>query len=125
MMFDYTITTRSHVVAGNLKVLMTVGPKRSKVYPDVPSATELGMPSIEHMGWSAILAPAGTPTEIIGRLNQELVKVVRSDDILQAIIEGGGDPDAVGKTPTEVAAFIRREQDSLAALIKLTGMTAD
>jgi tripartite-type tricarboxylate transporter receptor subunit TctC len=58
LMFDYTPTCKPLIEAGKLRALMTVGPKRSKVLPDVPSAAELGMPNIQHQGWSVILAPA-------------------------------------------------------------------
>jgi tripartite-type tricarboxylate transporter receptor subunit TctC len=125
MMFDYTITCRPLIASGKLKVLMTVGAKRSSVLPEVPSAAELGMPAIQHMGWSAIFAPAGTPREIVTRLNRELVRIVRSPDIIQIIVDSGGDPDAVGGTPESIAAFVKREQESLLALIKATGVRLD
>jgi tripartite-type tricarboxylate transporter receptor subunit TctC len=113
------------VAAGKVKALMTVGHKRSRILPDVPSAAELGMPAIEHMGWSAIFAPAGTSREIVKRLNAELVRILRSPELIQIIIDSGGDPDAVGGSPEEVAAFVKREQESLAALVKATGMRSE
>jgi tripartite-type tricarboxylate transporter receptor subunit TctC len=125
MMFDYTPSSKPFVAAGRLKVLMTVGHKRAKILPDVPSAEEVGMPAIEHMGWSTILAPTGLPGEILKRLNTELVRIVRSPEIMQIIVDSGGDPDAVGRSPEEIAAFIRREQETLAALVKATGARAE
>jgi tripartite-type tricarboxylate transporter receptor subunit TctC len=122
MMFDYTITCRAFIEAGRLKALMTVGHKRSKLLLDVPSAAELGMPAIEHMGWSGIFAPAGTPREIVDRLNAELVRILRSPELIQIIADSGGDPDAVGGSPEQVAAFVRREQETLGALVQATGM---
>ena len=91
----------------------------------MPSAAELGMPAIEHMGWSVIVAPAGISSEILRRLNTELVRIVRSPDIIQIVVESGGDPEAVGRSPEEVAAFVRREQETLAALVKATGARAE
>ena len=125
MMFDYTPTCKPLITAGKLKALMTVGAKRSKILPDVPSAAELGMPAIKHMGWSVIFAPAGTPREIVTRLNTELVRIVRSPEIIQIIVDSGGDPDAVGGSPEEIAAFVKREQETLAVLIKATGMRVE
>lgn len=125
MMFDYTVTCRPFLSAGKLKALMTVGPKRSKILPDVPSAAELGMPAIRHQGWSVIAAPAKTPREIIARLNAELVPIVRSPEIMQIIVDSGGDADAVGGTPESIAAFIRHEQDSLVGVIKELGMRGE
>ena len=125
MMFDYTPTCRPLITAGKVKALMTVGAKRSKILPEVPSAAELGMPAIEHMGWSVIFAPAATPREIVTRLNTELVRIVRSPEIIQIIVDSGGDPDAVGGSPEEIAAFVKREQETLAVLIKATGMRVE
>lgn len=125
MMFDYTITCRPFIETGKLKALMTVGHKRSKLLPDVPSAAELGMPAIEHMGWSGIFAPARTPREIVDRLNTELVRILRSPELIQIIADSGGDPDAVGGSPAQVAAFVRREQETLAATVRATGMKVE
>ena len=125
MWFDYTPTCRPLIIASKVKALMTVGPKRSKILPEVPSAAELGMPAIEQMGWSVIFAPAGTPREIVTRLNTELVRIVRSPEIIQIIVDSGGDPDAVGGSPEEIAAFVKREQEKLAGLIKATGMRVE
>jgi tripartite-type tricarboxylate transporter receptor subunit TctC len=122
MMFDYTPTCKPLIDAGRIKALMTVGDKRSKILPQVPSAAEVGLPALRHMGWSAMFVPAGTSPEIVKRLNVELVKIVRSPAILQIIVDSGGDPDAVGGTPEQIAAFVRREQDSLADLVKATGV---
>lgn len=125
MMFDYTITCLPFIEAGRLKAVMTVGHKRSKLLPKVPSAAELGLPVIEHMGWSGIFAPAGTPREIVARLNTELVRILRSPELIQIIVDSGGDPDAVGGSPEQVAAFVKREQAALAALIQATGMRVE
>jgi tripartite-type tricarboxylate transporter receptor subunit TctC len=122
MMFDYTPTSKPLIDAGKIKALMTVGDKRSRILPQVPSAAEVGLPALRHMGWSAMFVPAGTPPEIVRRLNAELVKIVRSPDILQIIVDSGGDPDAVGGTPAQIADFVRREQESLAELVKATGI---
>ncbi len=119
MIFDYSITIMPFIASGTLVPLMTVGHKRSKLLPDVQSADEAGLPRLEHMGWSGFLAPAGTPKDIIRRLNAELVRIVRSPALAQIMIDSGG--TAVGNSPEEFAAFIRSEQDSFAALVKLTG----
>jgi len=122
MMFDYTPACKPFIAAGKLRALMTVGNKRSKILPDVPSAVEIGLPAIKHMGWSVISVPTGTPAHIVARLNTELVRIVRSPEIIQIIVDSGGDPDAVGGTPEQIAAFVRREQESLGELVKVTGM---
>jgi len=125
MMFDYTPSSRPFISAGKLTVVMTVGHKRSKILPAVPSAAELGMPAIQHMGWSGIFAPAGTSPDIVKRLHVELARIVRSPEIIQIIVDSGGDPEAVGRSPEEFAAFVRQEQETLAALVKATGARAE
>lgn len=125
MMFDYTLTCRPFIAAGKVNALMTVGDKRSTILPEVPSAAELGMQAIQHMGWSLVVAPAGTPRDIVTRLNTELVRIVRSPELMQIIVDSGGIPDAVGGTPEGVAAFVKREQETLAALIKEMGMRVE
>jgi tripartite-type tricarboxylate transporter receptor subunit TctC len=122
MMFDYMTSSKPFIDAGKLKALMTVGAKRSKLLPQVPSATEVGYPAIQHMGWSVMFVPAGTPHAVVKRLNDELVRIVRSPEVIRVIVESGGDPDAVGGSPEQIAAFVRREQDSIAELIKATAM---
>jgi tripartite-type tricarboxylate transporter receptor subunit TctC len=122
MMFDYMTSSKPFIDAGKLKALMTVGAKRSKLLPQVPSATEVGYPAIQHMGWSVMFVPAGTPHAVVKRLNDELVRIVRSPEVIRVIVESGGDPDAVGGAPEQIAAFVRREQDSIAELIKATAM---
>ena len=58
----------------------------------MPSAAELGMPAIEHIGWSVIVAPAGISSEILRRLNTELVRIVRSPDIIQIVVNRAATP---------------------------------
>jgi tripartite-type tricarboxylate transporter receptor subunit TctC len=119
MMFDYTISSGGFIKAGMLRPLMTVGRNRSKVLPDGPSAAEAGLPGIKHNAWTGFLAPAKTPKEIINRLNGELVRILRSPEIAQILIDSGGMP--VGNSPEEFAAFMRSEQAELSELIRVTG----
>ena len=123
MMFDYIPATQSLIKAGKLRPLMTVGPQRSKVLPDVPCAAEVGLPGIKHMGWSGFFAPAGTPKEIVTRLHVELARIVRSPELAQIVIDSGGEVPA--GSPEDFAAFIRREQDEMAEIVKATGAKAE
>jgi len=123
LLFDFVITAGPFVKAGKLRPLMIVGAKRSRVFPDVPSAAEVGLPRISHNAWAGFLAPAGTPRDIVNRLNTELVRIVRSPELAQIAVDSGG--EAVGNSPEEFAAFIRSEQDELAGLVKATGARVD
>lgn len=119
MMFDYTPTSMPLIQAGKLVPILTTGSRRSKLLPDVISATEAGFPRIDHVGWSGFLVRAGTPKVIVDRLHAELARIVRSPALAQIMVDSGG--EAVGNSPEEFAAFIRAEQESMAALVKLTG----
>ena len=81
---------------------------------------EVGFPELEITIWSGVLAPAGTPAEIIKRLNAELVKILHSPEIREQWASGGA--EVVGNTPEEFAALIRSEQLRWARLIKQTGV---
>jgi len=95
------------VKAGKLKVLGVTSRTRSKLLPDVPTIAEQGVPSYEHVGWSGYVAPAGTPTPIINRLNSEFVKVAKSREIAEALALDNGDP--IGSTPEEFRQFLTEE----------------
>lgn len=123
MIFDYTPSSMPLISAGKLIPVLTVGHKRSKLLSDVPSAEEVGLPRLDHKGWSGFLVPAGTPREIVQRLNTEFVRIIRSPEVAQILVDSGG--EAVGNSPEEFAAFIRSEQESLAALVKATGAKAE
>src|SRR3954465_7482068 len=70
-----------HIKAGKLRALAVLAPSRSAALPDVPTAAEAGMPAFEVTTWYGVLAPAGTPKNIITRLNQELVKAMHSPEM--------------------------------------------
>ena len=93
-----------------------VGAKqRNPSLPDVPPIADT-LPGYEARGWNGILAPAGTPSPIVTRLNQELVKIVRSPDMSPALVGEGA--IAVGNTPAEFDAIIRADIVKWAKIIK-------
>jgi tripartite-type tricarboxylate transporter receptor subunit TctC len=80
---------------------------RSKLMLDTPTIAEMGLPGYEGILWNAIMAPAGTPKEIIDRLAAASAKAARSPDVAERLQRDGVDP--VGGTPRELAALIARE----------------
>jgi tripartite-type tricarboxylate transporter receptor subunit TctC len=78
---------------------------------------------IRHLAWAGFLAPAGTPRAIVDRLNAEIVKALRAPDMEQLLRDQGS--RVVTNSPDEFAAFIRKEQEELAALVKATGAKLD
>ena len=118
--FNVTTTALPHVKAGKLVPLAVSSPKRLAPFSEVPTVAELGFPEMEITLWAGVFAPAGTPAQIIKRLNTELVKIINSPEIREQWISGGA--EAVPTTPEEFAAFIQSEQARWSRLIKQTGV---
>jgi tripartite-type tricarboxylate transporter receptor subunit TctC len=80
-------------------------------------------PGFESDNWYAMFLPAGTPKEIAGKLNAEILKALKSPDIRDFIVKEGGDP--VGSTPEELSAYFKREVEKYAKIIKAGNITAE
>jgi tripartite-type tricarboxylate transporter receptor subunit TctC len=102
--------------AGTLRAIAVLSPVRFSLLPDVPTATESGLPGFESVLHYGLLAPAGTPRPIIDRLNKELRVLVATDQVKQRIQAEGGDP--LTSTPDEYAKDIDSEERKWATLIK-------
>lgn len=122
LFFDPPITALPHVRAGKVRALGVTTKKRLEVLPDVPAIAET-VPGYEVVSWNGILAPAGTPALLITQLNTEIVKVLRSPDIVEKLAAQGVEP--VGNTPAEFSQIIRRDIDKWAKVIKDAGIRAD
>jgi tripartite-type tricarboxylate transporter receptor subunit TctC len=121
--FNVMAPAMGNLQAGNLRAMAVLGPNRSSLLPDVPTAAESGLPGFEAMLHYGLLAPAGTPKPIIARLNAELRKLIASDDVKERIFADGGDP--YPSTPDEYAADIDREEAKWSALIKKLGLRVE
>jgi tripartite-type tricarboxylate transporter receptor subunit TctC len=113
----------SNIEAGHLRAIAVAAPARSVALPDVPTATESGLPGFEAVFYYGVSAPGGTPRPIIELLNKELRMIVSSEEVNKRIIAEGGDP--VASTPEEYAANIEREERKWAALIKKLGLKVE
>jgi tripartite-type tricarboxylate transporter receptor subunit TctC len=111
------------VKAGKLRALAVCQPKRSQAVPDVATMSELGYPSVVVTGWTGIVAPAGTPPDIIRRLHDEVLKVLAMADVREALSKAGAEP--VGSTPEEFATFIRSETQKWGAAVRQAGLTPE
>ena len=107
MLFGNVLSSLTHVKAGRLRALAVTTAQRSRVLPDLPTITESGVPGYENSTWFGLLAPAGTPAAVLGRLNSELVKASQSPDIVERIAPDGGEP--VGSTPEEFGRHLAAE----------------
>ena len=111
-----------HVKAGRLRLLAVSSARRSPQLPDVPAISE-AVTGYEWVTWFGLLAPAKTPKQIVVRLNNYLVKIVRAPEITSQLDVQGYDP--VGSSPEEFAVFIRRELNKNAKALKLSGAKID
>ncbi len=123
MMFNSIAPIVGHIKAGRVRVLGIASGKRSPQMPDVPTISEAGVPGYEAENWFGLFAPAKTPKRIIVRLNEAVVKVVRTPEIQSQFAVLGA--DAVGNSPEEFSAFVRRDMEKYAKVVKLSGAKLD
>ena len=106
-----------------LKILGLVSAQRLSLAPDIPTIAET-FPGYDLGIWQSIVAPAGTPREVVGRLHGSLTKVLSMPDVREKLTTAGIEP-ATSKTPEEFAAFIRAQADQRAPVIKAIGLKLD
>lgn len=122
-MFAIVPAVLPHVRAGKMKALAVTGLKRSALAPDVPSVAELGYPQLESLAWIGLLAPAGTPAELVSRLNAETVKAMRAPQTHELLGRQGF--DVIAGSPAEFSAWIRAEQAKWSKVIQASGATVN
>ena len=123
VMLDTAASAMPHVRSGKLRALAITGAKRSAEYPDIPTFAEAGLPGYDTNAWYSMHAPAGTPPEIVRRLNAELVASLEEPDVQARFKQLTTEP--VGNTPEEFAAFVKAELDKYARVIKAAGIRLD
>ncbi len=123
MMFDNVPPLLPHVRSGKIQALAVTSLARIGVLPDVPTLHELGLKDFDAVGWNGLLAPAGTPREIVLRLNSEVVRVLRAPDVRDQLTAQGA--DIVGNSPEEFSAWIRAEVKKWAEVVKVSGAKID
>ncbi len=122
-MFAIIPAVLPQVKAGKMKALAVTALKRNPLAPDVPSVGELGYPHLESLAWIGLLAPAGTPAEIVARLSGETVKAMQAPETREALGKQGF--DVVANSPEEFARWIRGESAKWAKVIRTSGATPD
>jgi tripartite-type tricarboxylate transporter receptor subunit TctC len=121
VMFNTLAISLPHVKSGKLRALAVAGARRSRLAPDLPTVSEAGLPGFSFNGWYGIVAPAKTPRPIVTQLNQTLIKIVRSPDVVERMAGMGNEP--VGSTPEEFDRLIREEIPKWAKVIRQAGIT--
>jgi len=123
LMFDNTPNVLPHVKAGKLKAIAVSSKKRSSLAPEVPTVDESGVPGYDVTVWFGILAPAGTPKEIVARLNTEMVKIMRSPEITDRFNKAG--VDVVASSSEEFSVFLKSEVARWAKVVQDANIKAD
>jgi tripartite-type tricarboxylate transporter receptor subunit TctC len=122
MMFDAVTAMKGIIEAGQVRALATTGTTRSAVLPEVPTVSEAGVPGYETTIWLGIMAPKGTPQEIVDRLNAEIAKIIAKASVREAWAKQGAVPMTM--TPAQFDAFLRRDIDKWAEVIKKADIAA-
>ena len=123
MTFDNITTAWPLAKNGNLRAIAVTTAKRSSIAPDVPTLAESGLPGYEVGSWQGVFAPAGTPPQIVKRLNAEMVKIVNMPDVKEKLTALGAEP--VGNTPEEFSAMVKAEVVKWADVVKKSGAKVD
>jgi len=123
IMFDNIPSAITFIRSGKLKALATTGPTRSSSLPELPTMIEAGFPGYISTAWFGIVAPAGTPKEIIARLNAEGQKAAKSPDFIKRMNELGY--DIVGGSPEQMGAMIQEEVKRWGPVVKASGAQVD
>ena len=121
--FNVLAPAMGNLQAGTLRAIATAGPMRLSLSPDIPTIAESGLPGFEAVLHYGLMAPAGTPAEIVERLNRELRTALNDPEVKARILADGGDP--LPSTPREYAADIEKEEPKWSALIRRLGLKVE
>ena len=123
LMFDSITSARPHIQSGKLRALGLTTAKRSSALPDVPTIAEAGIPGYEVSPWFATFAPAGTPAEVVNKLNKVLNGLMKDPETLKKLESIGAEP--IGSTPQELATHLNKELTRWDKLIKERNIRLD
>ena len=119
MMFDAITTMTPNVQAGQVRALATTGVKRSALTPDLPTVAESGVAGYEATIWLGVMAPAGTPKEVVEKLNSEINKVIARADVKEAWAKQGA--VAMAMSPAEFDKYLRADIEKWSNVVKVSG----
>lgn len=123
MMFATAASVLGHIQAGALRPLAVTTLKRTALLPDIPTIDELGIKGFDATTWHGLVAPAGTPKEIIAALHRATVEALNDPGVRKSLTDLG--VDIVGDSPEEFAAYIRSEIPKWTAIVKASGAALD
>ncbi len=123
LMFDNLSSALPNIKTGRVHAIAVTTLKRSPLVHDLPTIDESGLRGFDVSTWFGIFAPAGTPPEIVGKLNSEVARVLHTSEMRERLAALGAEP--IGNKPAEFAAFIKAEIPKYAKVIKASGAKAD
>ena len=123
VMFDTMLSAMPQVKSGKLKALAVTSAQRSPAAPELPTVAESGLPGYEAIAWNGLLAPAGTPPEVIAKLNAEVKRALEAPEIKERFSAQGF--SAAWNTPAAYGAFLQAELDKWAKVAKVSGAKVD
>jgi len=112
-----------HVKSGRLKPLAVTTTQRSSQMPDVPTVAESGLPGFESLSWVGLMAPVGTPLEIVAKLNSEILKILNLPEVQQQLQISG--MEATPNSPEEFGKYLKSEYDKWGKVIRDSGATVN
>jgi len=119
--FTTTAGVTDLVETGKLDLIATFGEQRDEQFPNTPTPTEAGYPGVVVVGWSGLIAPAGVPPHIIGKLHSGMVKALAMPDVKDAILKQGSKAVS-SKSPEDFARYIKSESEKFYPVIKAAGL---
>jgi tripartite-type tricarboxylate transporter receptor subunit TctC len=124
MMFDQVSTSMPYIASGKLRALAVTSRQRSPLFPELPTIDESGMPGFEDITFNGLVAPAGTPRDILARLHADVAKAVRTPDLHKRFLERGVEL-AASASPDEFTAYVKAEFDKKAKLAREAGIKTE
>ncbi len=121
--FSNAIAAQPHVQSGRLRAIAISSKERFPLFPDLPTVAESGLKGFDGDSWQGVAMPAGTPREMVNKVNADLVKMLKSSDMKEKIFAMGGIP--AGNSPEEFMAFTRAEIEKWAKVVKATGLRVE
>ena len=123
LMFDTTSSAIGQIKGGKVRALAVMSPKRSPELPDVPTLAEAGFPGLEMTTWYGVFAPAGTPKDVVARLNAEILKALQTPEVRTRITGLAGEPGTLNIE--QFAALNRADYDRFGKLVRESNIKLD
>ena len=123
LMFDNLANAMAQVKAGKLRALAVTTAERSKLAPELPTMAEAGVAGFDISTWFGLFAPAGTPPEIVGKWNSDVVRILDSPEMRERLIAQGA--EAAPDSPVDFARFVASELTKYARIVKASGAKVD